>query len=70
MGGIGTIVGTLCGALIIGMMANAFNLLGINPYWQRIVIGIVLAVAVATYSSKNLRNLIKRLSAGQTKVNQ
>ena len=70
MGGIGTIVGTLCGALIIGMMANAFNLLGINPYWQRIVIGIVLAVAVATYSSKNLRNLIKRLSAGQTEVNQ
>lgn len=69
MGGIGTVVGTLCGALIIGMMANAFNLLGINPYWQRIVIGIVLAVAVASYSSKNLRNLIKRFSSSQTKVN-
>jgi ribose/xylose/arabinose/galactoside ABC-type transport system permease subunit len=69
MGGIGTVVGTLCGALIIGMMANAFNLLGINPYWRRIVIGIVLAVAVASYSSKNLRNLIKRFSSSQTKVN-
>jgi ribose/xylose/arabinose/galactoside ABC-type transport system permease subunit len=69
MGGIGTVVGTLCGALIIGMMANAFNLLGINPYWQRIVIGIVLAVAVASYSSKNLRNLIKRFSSSHTKVN-
>ena len=69
MGGIGTVVGTLCGALIIGMMANAFNLLGINPYWQRIVIGIVLAVAVASYSSKNLRNLIKRFLSSQTKVN-
>lgn len=69
MGGIGTVVGTLCGALIIGMMANAFNLLGVNPYWQRIVIGIVLAVAVASYSSKNLRNLIKRFSSSQTKVN-
>ena len=70
MGGIGTVIGTLCGALIIGMMANAFNLLGINPYWQRIVIGIVLAIAVASYSSKNLRSLIKRLSSSQTKVNQ
>lgn len=60
MGGIGTAVGTLCGVLIIGMMANAFNLLGLNPYWQRIVIGVVLAIAVASYSSGNLRDLIKR----------
>ena len=59
-GGIGTVVGTLCGALIIGMMANAFNLLGVNPYWQRIVIGIVLAIAVASYSSGNLRLFYKR----------
>ncbi|MDF2371233.1 MAG: ABC transporter permease [Rhizobiaceae bacterium] len=60
MGGIGTVSGTLCGALMIGMMANAFNLLGINPYWQRIVIGIVLAVAVASYSSNSVRQLFKR----------
>lgn len=60
MGGSGTVVGTLCGALIIGMMANAFNLLGLNPYWQRIVIGVVLAIAVASYSSGNLRDLMKR----------
>lgn len=60
MGGIGTAVGTLCGVLIIGMMANAFNLLGLNPYWQRIVIGVVLAIAAASYSSGNLRDLMKR----------
>jgi ribose/xylose/arabinose/galactoside ABC-type transport system permease subunit len=60
MGGIGTAVGTLCGVLIIGMMVNAFNLLGLNPYWQRIVIGVVLAIAVASYSSGNLRDLMKR----------
>ena len=62
-GGIGTVTGTLCGALIIGMMANAFNLLGVNPYWQRIVIGIVLAVAVASYSNGSLRGLIRRRRA-------
>lgn len=69
MGGIGTVAGTLCGALIIGMMANAFNLLGVNPYWQRIVIGIVLAIAVASYSSGNLRDFIKRFRPSTSKVN-
>ena len=58
MGGVGTIIGTFCGTLIIGMMGNAFNLLGVNPYWQRIVVGIVLALAVATYSSHHLRLVI------------
>jgi ribose/xylose/arabinose/galactoside ABC-type transport system permease subunit len=61
MGGIGTVLGTLCGALIIGMMANAFNLLGVNPYWQRIVIGIILAIAVASYSSGNLKRALTAL---------
>ena len=69
MGGIGTVVGTLCGALIIGMLANAFNLLGVNPYWQRIVIGIVLAIAVASYSSSNLRDLVVRFRPGRSKAN-
>jgi ribose/xylose/arabinose/galactoside ABC-type transport system permease subunit len=58
LGGVGTVIGTFCGTLIIGMLSNAFNLLGINPYWQRIVIGLVLAVAVATYSGAHLRAAI------------
>jgi ribose/xylose/arabinose/galactoside ABC-type transport system permease subunit len=57
-GGIGTVLGTVCGTFIIAMMSNAFNLLGINPYWQRIVIGLVLALAVATYSGQHLRMLL------------
>ena len=66
MGGIGTVSGTLCGALIIGMMANAFNLMGVNPYWQRIVIGIVLAVAVAGYSGNNLKRVMISISNRMT----
>ena len=62
MGGVGTVLGTLCGALIIGMMANAFNLMGVNPYWQRIVIGIVLAIAVASYSGNNLKRIMLSMS--------
>ena len=62
MGGIGTVSGTLCGALIIGMLANAFNLMGVNPYWQRIVIGIILAIAVAGYSGNNLKRIMISIS--------
>ncbi|WP_420395065.1 ABC transporter permease [Nioella sp.] len=61
MGGKGTVIGTLCGALIIGMMSNGFNLLGVNPYWQRIIIGIVLAIAVASYSGGAIMRLFEPL---------
>lgn len=50
LGGRGHLFGALCGVIIIGLLANAFNLMGINPYWQRIVVGLVLAVAVISYN--------------------
>ena len=61
MGGSGTVLGMLCGVFIIGMMSNAFNLMGVNPYWQRIVIGLVLACAVASYSSPALKRKFSAL---------
>jgi ribose transport system permease protein len=45
-GGEGTIWGSLIGASIIGLLKNAFVLLGVSAYWQSIVIGIVIASAV------------------------
>ncbi|MEI9402518.1 ABC transporter permease [Mesorhizobium argentiipisi] len=62
-GGRGQLLGATCGVVIIGILANAFNLMGINPYWQRIVIGLVLAAAVVAYSER-LRGwlLTRRLS--------
>ncbi len=47
MGGRGTIVGTFFGALLIGSLNNAMNLLGINSYLQMVVLGIVILAAVA-----------------------
>jgi ribose transport system permease protein len=60
MGGRGHLIGTVCGVLFIGMLSNAFNLLGINPYWQRMVVGAVLALAVVVYGDPVRR----RLAAG------
>lgn len=45
-GGEGTIVGTLIGALIIAVINNGFVILGINPFWQYVAIGVVIILAV------------------------
>lgn len=45
-GGQGTVVGTIIGALIMGVLQNGANLLGINPFIQRIIIGLVIVMAV------------------------
>ena len=46
MGGRGSIVGTFFGALLIGFLDNAMNLLGINSYLQWVVLGVVILLAV------------------------
>jgi ribose transport system permease protein len=46
MGGEGRIVGTLIGALIMGVLRNGLNLLGISSFVQQIVIGSVIIIAV------------------------
>jgi len=46
LGGSGSLGGTLVGALIMGVLRNGLNLLGISSFLQQIVIGIVIIVAV------------------------
>lgn len=46
MGGEGTVVGTLVGALIIGVLRNGLNLLGVSSFIQQIVIGSVIIGAI------------------------
>lgn len=45
-GGRGRIVGTLIGALIIGTLNNGLNLLGVSSFYQQVVKGIVIIIAV------------------------
>lgn len=46
MGGSGTIVGTIFGAIILGIINNMLNMLGISPYLQGTVKGLVIIGAV------------------------
>ncbi|WP_017594494.1 ABC transporter permease/substrate-binding protein [Nocardiopsis potens] len=45
-GGVGTAAGTLVGALILAVLRNGLNLLSVSPFWQQVVIGAVIALAV------------------------
>ncbi len=52
-GGIGTIWGTIVGALIIGVLNNGLDLLNVSAYWQTIVKGSIIVVAVIIDQRKN-----------------
>jgi ribose transport system permease protein len=49
-GGEGSILGALLGVILLNLISNGLNLLGINVYWQNVVIGGVLIIAVAADS--------------------
>lgn len=46
-GGEGTVVGTVIGAAIIGVLRNALVLLSVDSYFQTLIIGTVIIVAVS-----------------------
>lgn len=45
-GGIGKIGGTVIGGLVIGVLNNGLNLMNVNSFWQYIVKGVVILIAV------------------------
>ena len=45
-GGRGTVLGVLAGVLIMGLLRNGLNLNNISPFWQQILIGLIIIVAV------------------------
>ena len=56
-GGTGSVMGTIIGVLIIGVLRNGLNLLSVSPFLQAVIIGlvIVLAVAAETFKHRNAR---------------
>ena len=54
MGGVGTILGTILGATLLGLVTNGLVLLGVSTFWQQAVTGaiIILAVTLNTYKQR------------------
>jgi ribose/xylose/arabinose/galactoside ABC-type transport system permease subunit len=47
MGGEGTILGTILGATLLGLITNGLILLGVSAYWQQVFSGAIIILAVA-----------------------
>ncbi|MBU8913348.1 MAG: ABC transporter permease, partial [Spirochaetales bacterium] len=54
-GGIGTIGGTVVGTLIIAVMNNGLDLMGVSSYWQQILKGLIIIGAVVIDTLRNRR---------------
>jgi ribose transport system permease protein len=54
-GGVGGVGGTVVGVLIIGFLRNGLNLLQVSPFVQQVIIGLVIAIAVAADTMRRKR---------------
>lgn len=55
-GGKGNVIGTLFGALIIGVLNNGLTILGVSYFWQQVVRGVVIVLAVTLDVVRNKVN--------------
>lgn len=62
MGGIGGIGGTVAGALLLAVIANVMNLMGISPFDQQIVRGLVIIIAVILTSTAIVSRIRSRIT--------
>lgn len=55
-GGEGSIGNTIIGALMMGIMRNGLNLMGVSSFWQQVVVGLILVGAVAVEARRHKKN--------------
>jgi ribose transport system permease protein len=58
-GGVGSIQGTILGALIITILSNGMNIIGLDPYFQNIIKGLVLILSVFVTIDRKKIGIIK-----------
>jgi rhamnose transport system permease protein len=66
-GGIGTVIGGVLGALFLGVVKNALPAVGISPFWQMGISGVVIVVAVilnARGERREGRRILRPATAG------
>ena len=70
-GGEGTILGTIFGVLIIGVMRNGLVLMGVSPFVQEFMIGLVIVIAVGhrqmVYAPDRREALVSKLKKWEEK---
>lgn len=66
-GGSGTILGSVVGAIFMNVMENSMTLMKISVYWQKIVVGLILILAVILDVGKRKRAIRSEVRAAETK---
>lgn len=56
-GGRGGIVGTIVGGVFMGIISNAIVVMEISPYWEQVIIGVVILIAIAIDRFKSIRTI-------------
>ena len=56
-GGRGSVLGAVLGVLLLAVVQNGLNLLGVTPYAFRMIVGLIILIAITT---SNLGNLLPR----------
>ena len=64
-GGVGRISGTIFGAIVIGIVSNGLNLVNVSSFWQLIVKGIIILIAVIIDSQKGNQNFLRGIFGGR-----
>lgn len=64
-GGVGRVSGTVLGAMVIGIISNGLNLVGLSSFWQLVVKGIIILVAIIIDSQKAV--ISERFAKSRTK---
>ena len=54
-GGRGSVIGTLIGALTLGVLNNGLNLMSVSPYTQKILKGAIILLAIGASALKRER---------------
>ena len=57
-GGVGNVISAICGALVVAIINNCMNLCGVNAYYQQIVKGVIIVIAIVI--DKTTRDKIMR----------
>lgn len=67
-GGVGTVIGTVLGALFLGFISNALPVIGVSPFWQMAISGgaIILAVIINASSQKQGKRIILKNRGAQS----
>jgi len=58
IGGRGNVMGTVLGVLIVAIIQNGMNFIGVDAFWQQVVFGTFILVAIAISVDRSTRGLI------------